>query len=178
MYVKVRTVDGKTDTVITISKLTSVEDFRVLVEHKLAIERGKQRLFYRGKQLEDGYRIFDYDVQLNDVIQLMIKSVFETPLSSSKANVTAAVVGEPSRVGSGKSELNVSKYYKVGDFVDVRIVSYDAWFESKIVGLLTSESGKIHSQMENGSRVKGPNGDSDIHSSSVSKMEQDEGSSS
>jgi E3 ubiquitin-protein ligase UHRF1 len=181
MYVKVRTVDGKTNTVITISKLTSVEEFRVLVERKLAIERGKQRFFYRGKQLEDGYRMFDYDVRLNDVIQLMIKPDCETPLSPSKAKVAAAIESKHTGVGSGKSELKLtecsSKYYKVGDFVDARIVSYGAWFEGKIVRLVKSESDKIHAQIENGTRIKGPDVDSDdIHSSTESKKEQDEGS--
>jgi E3 ubiquitin-protein ligase UHRF1 len=152
MYVRVRIVDGETNTVIAIWKLTSVEEFRVLVERKLAIERGKQRFFYRGKQLEDGYRTFDYDVRLNYVIRLMIKPDCETPLSPSKASA-AAIIGEHTGAGFGKSELKLtefsSKYYEVGDLIHVRIVSNGA---GKIVGLVKMELAKyIHkSKMELG----------------------------
>lgn len=51
MYVKVRTMDGSQTAVVTISKLTSVEDFRSMVEEKLKVAADRQRLFYRGKQV-------------------------------------------------------------------------------------------------------------------------------
>lgn len=51
MYVKVRTMDGTQTAVLTISKLTSIEDFRGMVEEKMNVAKNRQRLFYRGKQV-------------------------------------------------------------------------------------------------------------------------------
>ena len=58
MYVKVRTMDGSQTAVITISKLTSVEDFRNLIQEQLKVVPDRQRLFYRGKQV--GYAFIHY----------------------------------------------------------------------------------------------------------------------
>lgn len=51
MYVKVKTMDGTQTAVLTISKLTSIDDFRGMVEEKMNITKDRQRLFYRGKQV-------------------------------------------------------------------------------------------------------------------------------
>lgn len=96
MYVRLRTIDGK-QSVFTVSKLTTVKQFKLMVQRELGINIDQQRLFFRGKQvgliiilfsvlivhslflfklllqLENEYNIFDYDINLNDVIQLMIK---------------------------------------------------------------------------------------------------------
>ncbi|XP_069674627.1 E3 ubiquitin-protein ligase UHRF1-like [Periplaneta americana] len=135
MYVRVRTVDGKETAVITISKLTSVEEFRGLVERKLGIKIEKQRLFYRGKQLEDGYRIFDYEVRLNDVIQLMIKPDIECFTSSKSCHVPVTIESLPN-----KSDVNLQKCgvkcFQVGDLVDVKLLSYGAWFEGTVIDVV------------------------------------------
>lgn len=142
MYVKVRTVDGKTNVTVTISKTTSVREFKAVVERKLDIKREKQRLFYRGKQLEDEYKMFDYDIRLNDVIQAMVKPDPETlSLPSATTAETAGLKTADKSSGGGiqesKEKLSCSsKYYKVGDLVDVRNISNGAWFEGKIVGIV------------------------------------------
>ncbi|XP_069677651.1 E3 ubiquitin-protein ligase UHRF1-like [Periplaneta americana] len=146
MYVKVRTIDGKTNITLSVSKLTSVEEFRGVVEEKLGVKRDKQRFFYRGKQLEDGYRLFDYDIRLNDVIQLMIKPDVD--------NTTSALeVAEPKPSGSKTGRPGIrnvrkhqcsSKYYKIGDLVDARGLD-GAWFEGKIVGIVSREEKNITS---------------------------------
>lgn len=51
MYVKVRTMDGSQTAIITISKLTTVEDFREMILEKMNVTAERQRLFYRGKQV-------------------------------------------------------------------------------------------------------------------------------
>lgn len=49
-------MDGSQTVVLTISKLTSIQDFRAMVEEKLNVAKERQRLFYRGKQvLSDGH---------------------------------------------------------------------------------------------------------------------------
>ncbi|CAG0895764.1 unnamed protein product [Darwinula stevensoni] len=73
MYIKVRTMDGKQTSTFNVSKLTTVEEFRKSVHEKMGAEPELQRLFFRGKQLEDGYKLFDYSIEVNSVIQLMVR---------------------------------------------------------------------------------------------------------
>ena len=103
MYIKVKTMDGKESVMLTVSKMSLIEEVRKLVEEKLAVETSCQRLFFRGKQvgllfcdlfelyldfwsltlqlfmlqMEDGYRLIDYGININDVVQLMVRA---TPL--------------------------------------------------------------------------------------------------
>lgn len=51
MYVKVRSMDGTQTAVLNISKITAVEEFRLLVQDKFNVPPERQRLFYRGKQV-------------------------------------------------------------------------------------------------------------------------------
>lgn len=74
MWIQVRSMDGrKTVQIQNLSKLTSVEEVRDKLEEHFGAPPEHQRLFYRGKQLEDGHSLFDYDVGLNDLIQLLIR---------------------------------------------------------------------------------------------------------
>lgn len=148
MYVKVRTMDGSLTAVVTISKLTSVQDFRVMVEEKLKVATDRQRLFYRGKQMEDGYNLFDYNININDVIQLMVKPILtetntntpskpqsmkkETNSTTDKENVQN---NERKKDSISESE---SEYYRVGDLVDVKFLSDGTWWEGKIVKITSA----------------------------------------
>ena len=68
-------MDGhKTVQLQNLSKLTLVEEVREKLEEHFGAPPEQQRLFYRGKQLEDGHSLFDYDVGLNDLIQLLIRA--------------------------------------------------------------------------------------------------------
>ncbi|KAF0298619.1 E3 ubiquitin-protein ligase UHRF1 [Amphibalanus amphitrite] len=53
MFVKVRTMDGKSSATVVISKLTTVQEFRQLVREELDVPPESQRLFFRGKQETD-----------------------------------------------------------------------------------------------------------------------------
>ena len=46
------------------------------------IDLPSQRLFFRGKQLENEQTLFDYSINVNDVIQLMIRQ----PLAETQSN--------------------------------------------------------------------------------------------
>lgn len=73
MWIWVRTMDGKvTHTVYSLSRLTKVEQLRRKVQVLFNVEPGLQQLFYRGKQMEDGHLLFDYDMCLNDIILLLL----------------------------------------------------------------------------------------------------------
>lgn len=52
MWIQVRTIDGQeTRTVEDLSRLTKIESLRVKIQKIFNIEPGRQRLFYRGKQV-------------------------------------------------------------------------------------------------------------------------------
>ncbi|XP_061888201.1 E3 ubiquitin-protein ligase UHRF2-like [Entelurus aequoreus] len=84
MWIQVRTIDGKeTRTVEDLSRLTKIETLRVKIRDIFNVSPQQQRLFYRGKQMEDGQTLFDYNVGLNDIVQLLIRSQTDPPDSPS-----------------------------------------------------------------------------------------------
>lgn len=80
MWIQVRTIDGKeTRTVEDLSRLTKIESLRLKIQEIFNVSPPQQRLFYRGKQMEDGQTLFDYNVGLNDIVQLLIRSQTDPP---------------------------------------------------------------------------------------------------
>ncbi|XP_077520786.1 E3 ubiquitin-protein ligase UHRF1-like [Amblyomma americanum] len=133
MWVQVRTMDGSKSVRINgLSKITKVEDLRIRVRDEFDVETALQRLFYRGKQLEDGYTLFDYDVGLNDIIQLLVRVA---PVqSTATASASCSTSSEKPEEQSSPAESAVdSQYYKVGDVVDALDLKHGAWFEAKVV---------------------------------------------
>ncbi|XP_056146892.1 E3 ubiquitin-protein ligase UHRF2-like [Lampris incognitus] len=75
MWIQIRTIDGKeTRTIEDLSRLTKIESLRLKIQEIFNVNPEQQRLFYRGKQMEDGQTLFDYNVGLNDIVQLLIRS--------------------------------------------------------------------------------------------------------
>ncbi|XP_053724816.1 E3 ubiquitin-protein ligase UHRF1-like isoform X1 [Synchiropus splendidus] len=80
MWIQIRTIDGKeTRTVEDLSRLTKIESLRLKIQDIFNVSPQQQRLFYRGKQMEDGQTLFDYNVGLNDIVQLLIRSHTDPP---------------------------------------------------------------------------------------------------
>ncbi|XP_034047810.1 E3 ubiquitin-protein ligase UHRF2-like [Thalassophryne amazonica] len=92
MWIQVRTIDGKeTRSVEDLSRLTKIESLRLKIQDIFNVSPQQQRLFYRGKQMEDGQTLFDYNVGLNDIVQLLIRSQTDAP--DSPANKNSSGVG-------------------------------------------------------------------------------------
>ncbi|XP_012685480.2 E3 ubiquitin-protein ligase UHRF2 [Clupea harengus] len=80
MWIQIRTIDGKeTRTIEDLSRLTKIETLRLKIQEIFDVNPEQQRLFYRGKQMEDGQTLFDYNVGLNDIVQLLIRSQTDPP---------------------------------------------------------------------------------------------------
>ncbi|XP_036147944.1 E3 ubiquitin-protein ligase UHRF1 isoform X2 [Monomorium pharaonis] len=100
------------------------------IEKQLHVEENVQRLFFSGKQLEDGYYLHDYNININDVILLMTKTV-----DNNKNKVTS---GKEKRIEeeniNEEEELETAEslYYKIGDAVDCKDENTNAWFEAII----------------------------------------------
>ncbi|XP_015367414.1 PREDICTED: E3 ubiquitin-protein ligase UHRF1-like [Diuraphis noxia] len=140
MYVQVRMMDTGMSVTIPTSRTTVLKEFKKLVEEKFNIKPENQRLFFAGKQLEDQYRLFDYSINVNDVIQLMVRTAVAEINSPKKSKVTINSKKETptpscSTTSSTSDEDNSeeSKYFKVGDYVDIKDYTYGSWFISKLI---------------------------------------------
>ncbi|XP_052555880.1 E3 ubiquitin-protein ligase UHRF1 isoform X1 [Tympanuchus pallidicinctus] len=162
MWIQVRTMDGReTHRVDSLSKLTKVEGLRLRIHEVFGVEPHRQRLFYRGKQMEDGHSLFDYSVGLNDIVQLLVRqSPAVLPAVSKEKD--SELSDTDSGCGSGQSESDKSSHngesvmdlegqpstaaqsdwagpgfglYKINDLVDARDMNMGAWFEAQVVNV-------------------------------------------
>uniref|UniRef100_A0A8B9K9H8 E3 ubiquitin-protein ligase UHRF n=1 Tax=Astyanax mexicanus TaxID=7994 RepID=A0A8B9K9H8_ASTMX len=148
MWIQVRTIDGKeTRTVEDLSRLTKIETLRLKIQDIFHVSPEQQRLFYRGKQMEDGQTLFDYNVGLNDIVQLLVRSQADPPDSPASNNNGEAVVCEtpPPTTASPPLDTRPSTssspglladpgigVFKINELVDCRDISIGAWFEGTI----------------------------------------------
>ena len=111
-----------------------------------------QRLFFRGKQLENGYKLHDYNINVNDVIQLMMriqvddeKSDATSDSSSSTVTVDATTTNESNSEREDETLVEAeSLYYKIGDAVDCLDQTYGAWFEGIILKIFKKDDKLVY----------------------------------
>ncbi|TFK00154.1 ubiquitin/ISG15-conjugating enzyme E2 L6 [Platysternon megacephalum] len=168
MWIQVRTMDGKeTHRVDSLSKLTKVEELRLRIHEVFGdgVEPDRQRLFYRGKQMEDGHSLFDYNVGLNDIVQLLVRQSpamlptvnkekdselsdtdsgcgsgqSESDKNSNNGEGTIELECQPSTVAQADSVDPGFGLYKINEFVDARDMNMGAWFEAQIVNVTRKE---------------------------------------
>ncbi|KAL6259769.1 hypothetical protein P5V15_009682 [Pogonomyrmex californicus] len=139
MSVKVKTTDGKKEISMQLTKLTTVEDVKHEIEKQLHVEKDLQRLFFSGKQLENGYHLDNYNINFNDIILLMIKTKENNTKNEVISNKNESEKEEKiSEIDEGKEEEEEgleeaeSLYYKIGDAVDCSDQRTGAWFEAII----------------------------------------------
>ncbi|XP_055553981.1 E3 ubiquitin-protein ligase UHRF2-like isoform X2 [Falco biarmicus] len=180
MWIQVRTIDGtETHTIDDLSRLTKIECLREKIQKTFCVSPDRQRLFYRGKQLEDGHTLFDYDVGLNDIVQLLIRSESEAP-TTSVTNQSGEV--NPCAVSKCKNKVKIAAssrspnqpststhlflidpgigLYKINELVDARDVSIGAWFEAHIENVTRATKGQKNgkAQVKSGNSYKRTNG--------------------
>ncbi|GIY30486.1 e3 ubiquitin-protein ligase UHRF1, partial [Caerostris darwini] len=121
MWIQIRSMDGKISSRIDgLSKLTKIEDLRELLVDKFNAPVNRQRLFFRGKQLEDGHTLFDYNVNVNDLVQILVKQIGSETKNTSLPKQCSE---EVSKENKGEPLKNVSeshcdsKYFNIGDLV-------------------------------------------------------------
>uniref|UniRef100_A0A8C8K6S6 E3 ubiquitin-protein ligase UHRF n=1 Tax=Oncorhynchus tshawytscha TaxID=74940 RepID=A0A8C8K6S6_ONCTS len=163
MWIQVRTMDGKeTHRIDSLSKLTKVDELRLKISELFKVEPERQRLFYRGKQMEDSHTIFDYNVGLNDIVQLLVRQATPPAAVLKSKDKEAELSDSDSGCGSAQSESDKSSthseaevqaagtsaqtdtpdlvdpgfgFYKINEFVDARDLNMGAWFEAQIVNI-------------------------------------------
>ncbi|NXE27179.1 UHRF2 ligase, partial [Ardeotis kori] len=180
MWIQVRTIDGtETQTIDDLSRLTKIECLREKIQETFRVSPDRQRLFYRGKQLEDGHTLFDYNVGLNDIVQLLIRSESEAPTTASVTDqdgeVNSCAVsncknkikkpnnGSPSQPSTSSRSFLIDPgigLYKINELVDARDVSIGAWFEAHIENVTRATKGHKNgkAQGKSGNTHKRTNG--------------------
>ncbi|NXL98476.1 UHRF2 ligase, partial [Tyrannus savana] len=180
MWIQVRTIDGtETQTIDDLSRLTKIECLREKIQETFRVSPDRQRLFYRGKQLEDGHTLFDYNVGLNDIVQLLIRSESEAPTTASVTNQDGEVnpcavsncknkvkktnSGSPSQPSTSSRSFLIDPgigLYKINELVDARDVSIGAWFEAHIENVTRATKGHKNgkAQGKSGNAYKRTNG--------------------
>lgn len=126
MYIKIRKLGDKhtEDLPVNVSKKAKIQELREIIYKELGVSTEQQRLLYKGKQLVDDHCLMEYNVQLNDVIQLMVKTESDTISLKLNEFTSSSEVND--------EEDAESIYFRVGDNVDMRDI-HGAWFEGKIV---------------------------------------------
>uniref|UniRef100_A0AAY4DST4 E3 ubiquitin-protein ligase UHRF n=1 Tax=Denticeps clupeoides TaxID=299321 RepID=A0AAY4DST4_9TELE len=171
MWIQVRTIDGKeTRTIEDLSRLTKIESLRLKIQEIFNVNPEQQRLFYRGKQMEDGQTLFDYNVGLNDIIQLLIRSQTEPPdtvsnNNSSSSNNSSSNNRPKSCSPSVDNQPSTSTrsflidpgigLYKINELVDCRDVSIGAWFEGSLENVTHAAKGPNNNKPSTVSTARG-----------------------
>ncbi|XP_023584372.1 E3 ubiquitin-protein ligase UHRF2 isoform X2 [Trichechus manatus latirostris] len=177
MWIQVRTIDGsQTRTIEDVSRKATIEELRERVWALFDVRPECQRLFYRGKQLENGYTLFDYDVGLNDIIQLLVRVDPDLPSTSKQTDAqvkpcsnSPPKVKKTPRVGPSSQPSTATHaflidpgfgLYKVNELVDARDVGLGAWFEARIHSVTRASDGHSRGKtpLKNGSAYKRTNG--------------------
>uniref|UniRef100_A0A667YXI1 E3 ubiquitin-protein ligase UHRF n=1 Tax=Myripristis murdjan TaxID=586833 RepID=A0A667YXI1_9TELE len=153
MWIQIRTIDGKeTRTIEDLSRLTKIESLRLKIQEIFNVNPEQQRLFYRGKQMEDGQTLFDYNVGLNDIVQLLIRSQTDAPDSpapkDSMINAKTSSTTTTQDIQPSTSSRNTLVdpgigVYKINELVDCRDVSIGAWFEACIENVTRAPKAQI-----------------------------------
>ncbi|KYN40693.1 E3 ubiquitin-protein ligase UHRF1 [Trachymyrmex septentrionalis] len=141
MSIKLKTLDGKKIS-LKVTRCTTVEELKCEVEKQLNVKKDLQRLFFSGKQLENGYHLANYNIKFNDTILLMVKTVVND--IENKENTKEEKVDEEKELEKGALETNLEKaeslYYKIGDAVDCMYDKTGAWYEAIIKNIYKKEA--------------------------------------
>lgn len=107
--------------------------FQHEVEKQLHVKKDLQRLFFSGKQLENGYHLDNYNIAFNDIILLMVKPEVDNAenkeTSDDEKNIKKKELDKEEEEELEEAE---SLYYKIGDAVDCNDERIGAWFEAII----------------------------------------------
>ena len=134
MYVKMRKMDILGSTcMVDVFKLTKVEELHKIIHEKMEVSPDCQILLFRGKILINGQTFYDYDINFNDIIQLMVrppKVLVESEVDDLPEKEEKEIEPMLEDVNEVIEEEAESELYKVRDIIDAKDVGETcAWFE-------------------------------------------------
>ncbi|RZF35109.1 hypothetical protein LSTR_LSTR009415 [Laodelphax striatellus] len=129
MFIQVKNVSDNRKEKLEISKCALIQLLKESISKIFDVPVEKQRLFFRGKQLENEYKLFDYGLNINDMILLMVKEDVQAESSPKKEMKDSKNVDA---IDYSLVRPNDIQYYKVGDLVEYYIAEYDTWYNGII----------------------------------------------
>uniref|UniRef100_A0A8C7VMK9 E3 ubiquitin-protein ligase UHRF n=1 Tax=Oncorhynchus mykiss TaxID=8022 RepID=A0A8C7VMK9_ONCMY len=130
MWIQIRTIDGKeTRTIEDLSRLTKIESLRLKIQDIFNVNPGQQRLFYRGKQVDNTSITSDPNNNGDE-------SSSGPPAALEKHDNQPSTSTRPLLIDAG---IGV---FKINELVDCRDISIGAWFEACIDNVSLSPKGQ------------------------------------
>ena len=74
---------------LRVTSLDTTENIKVMIETSEGIPQHQQRLFFSGRQMEDGYTLYDYNIMEGDTIYLMLHKSVEIRCLGNSKTITA-----------------------------------------------------------------------------------------
>ncbi|CAG8453608.1 8779_t:CDS:2 [Diversispora eburnea] len=110
MWIFVKVLEDKTIT-LEVEKIDNIKNVKTKIEEKEGLPVNFQRLIFNGKQLEDKYKIDDYDIKKDSTLHL----VASLPGGAKKRKKKTYTTPKKIKHKRKKVKLAVLKYYKVDE---------------------------------------------------------------
>ena len=154
MYVKMRKIDISGSTcMVDVFKLTKVEKLHKIIHEKMEVSLDCQILLFRGKILINGQTFYDYNINFNDIIQLMLrppKVLVESEVDDLPEKEEKEIEPMLEDVNEVIEEEAESEFYKVRDIIDAKDVGETcAWFEGVITKIVKCSGDKVVAGKDN-----------------------------
>jgi len=127
-----------------ISRCSTIASIKKLIEKSTSIAVCEQDLIFTGAVLQNKNTLFDYGINYNDIVQLMIKKGQQNGTESENGTNEIENIAEPlnKKIKVDPSsmfeevEVQSTKNFRVNDIVDVMEDALNAWFEASIIKIV------------------------------------------
>ncbi|CAH1106716.1 unnamed protein product [Psylliodes chrysocephalus] len=146
MRINIKPLDGTPGAVIEISKKALVSELKNEIAKRLEIPESQQRLLYFGKELQGNVALLDYKIIEGGTIQIIVTT------NQTNQTIKEEIVDIKEEPEEENEHVLIdvnSKYYKIGDLVDVLLDDTGAWYEGIVSQIFMKETDEIKKSEEN-----------------------------